>query len=62
MKNTEWRRELEEMPFDMRFEMEDGTTELCHATGYEVNFEDPNDRSEWWNEYVSKDGEYFYGR
>lgn len=46
------RRELDEMPFDKRFD-----NELCHATGYEVNID-----NEWWNEYIDSEGEYHYGR
>lgn len=50
------RRELEEMPYDMRFDV-DGNSELCHATGYEVF-----DGEEWWNEFIDSNGEYQYGR
>lgn len=50
------RRVLENMPFDMAFDV-DGGNELCHATGYEVF-----DGVEWWNEYVDHDGCYHYGR
>lgn len=53
------RRELDEMPFDMRFDLYDGSgnSELCHATGYEVF-----DYGEWWNEYVDSTGETHLGR
>ena len=55
-------RALTYMPMDKVFEL-DGTETLCHATGYEVCFGNPRDLSDWWNEYVSPDGETFlYGR
>lgn len=50
------RRELEEMPFDKRFDV-DGNSELCHATGYEVF-----DGEEWWDEFVDSNGDFQYGR
>ena len=53
----EERRALEEVPFDKRFTIEDGTEALCHATGFEVLFE-----GEWWNEYEGPDGYFYLGR
>lgn len=56
MNKTNWeveRKQLEEMPFDKRF---DG--ELCHATGYAVK----DEYGDWWNEYVSSEGILCYGR
>ena len=52
-------RLLEEMPFDMAFEV-NGNRELCHATGKEVMFD--NLPGDWWNEYVDRDGNFHYGR
>lgn len=49
------RRELDEIPFDKRFD-----NELCHATGYEVRL--AWDTDNWWNEYVDRDGNLHYGR
>lgn len=49
-------RELEEMPFDKAFDV-DGNSELCHATGMEVQI-----NGEWWNEYIDSNGEFHYGR
>ena len=46
----EIRRELEETPFDMRF------NELCHATGYEALIDGC-----WWNEYIDTEGNFHYG-
>lgn len=52
------RRELNQMPFDMVFDTENGE-QLCHATGYEVKFsDDPG----FWNEYEDEDGNLYYGR
>ena len=51
------RRELAEMPCDKRFQLEDGSDELCHATGYEVLVD-----GEWWNEYEGSDGNIYLGR
>ena len=58
------RRELDYMPFNKRFETCDGNSELCHATVYEVCLEgdDPNDSSNWWNEFVDSNGDLHYGR
>lgn len=53
MKNRE---ELEVMPFDKVFDV-NGSEELCHATGYEVFYD-----NEWWNEYIDSDGEIHLGR
>lgn len=61
----EERRSLDHMPFDKRFEVDSqGHTELCHATGYEVCFEDddPMDAANWWNEYEDHEGNVYYGR
>lgn len=55
-RTTNWeveRKQLEEMPFDKRF---DG--ELCHATGDTVK----DEYGDWWNEYLSSEGVYCYGR
>jgi len=51
--------ELEEMPYDMTFEV-DGNREQCHATGRAVAFEDWPD--EFWLEFVDRNGELHYGR
>ena len=51
------KRKLDFMPFDKRFEV-NGNTELCHATGYEVR----DERGDWWNEYITSNGEFEYGR
>ena len=50
-------RSLESMPFDKAFVTDNGTEELCHATGYEVFID-----GEWWNEYLDGYGNYHYGR
>ena len=50
-------RDLNEMPFDKMFHLDDGMSELCHATGKEVFID-----GEWWNEYLDHNGEYHYGR
>lgn len=55
------RRELEVMPYDMAFETENGNTEMCHATGYEVHFSD-DPEWDWWNEYTDSEGKIYYGR
>lgn len=53
-------QELETMPFDRVFEVAAGRWELCHATGKEVQFQElPGD---WWNEYIDRNGDYWYGR
>lgn len=57
----EMRRELDNMPFDKVFTYEHNET-LCHATGYEVCLGDPENSSDWWNEYVLPDGSLEYGR
>lgn len=57
----ELRRELEEMPIDKVFFTENGE-ELCHATGFEVCNGNPNDPSDWWNEYEDSEGDFHYGR
>lgn len=53
----EIRRELKEMPFDMLF-----NGELCHATGYEVCFDNPDNPEDWWYEFIDSDGNLYYGR
>jgi hypothetical protein len=55
----ESRKELDYMPFDKSF-----NNELCHATGYEVCFNNhnPNDIANWWNEYEDSEGNLYYGR
>lgn len=57
-------KELREMPFDKSFYLEDGNSELCHATGREVCFDgkDPSDPSNWWVEYEDRYGDLHYGR
>lgn len=56
----EERVRLDHIPFDKRFEIDNqGRTELCHATGYAVCFEDDNT---WWNEYEDREGNVYYGR
>lgn len=54
---------LEQMPYDKRFTLEDGTEALCHATGFEVliDYDDPLIRPMWMNEYIGPDGKYYYG-
>ena len=52
-------RQLDYMPFDKSF---DGGFTLCHATGYEVCFGNPNNPADWWNEYEDRDGNLEYGR
>lgn len=59
--NRFWSRELQETPYDKVFDV-DGSEELCHATGLEINFSDPEDSTEWWNEYIDRNGEFHYGR
>lgn len=49
-------RKLKEMPFDKRFETDNGS-ELCHCTGYEALIE-----GEWYNEYEDSNGNLHYGR
>lgn len=61
-KGGESRRQLESMPFDKRFDLVDGGEGLCHATGYEVNWSNPEDFTEWWNEYIDSEGNLYYGR
>ncbi len=56
---VELRRRLDHMPFDRSF---DGGFTLCHATGYEVCFGNPNNHADWWNEYEDLDGNLEYGR
>lgn len=51
------RRELTTMPFDHVFDV-NGNEELCHATGYEVQFEGD---TVWWNEYIDSNGDFQYG-
>ena len=56
MEQEMMRQELENMPFDKRFDV-DGSEELCHATGYEVFH-----LGEWWNEYIDSNGDFHLGR
>ena len=55
------KRELDAMPFDKEFYTGNGR-ELCHATGMEVCFENPDNPADWWNEYEDSTGELWYGR
>jgi hypothetical protein len=61
MENSILRRELENMPFDKAFDTGNGE-ELCHATGYEVCLGDPDDASDWWEEFQDSEGNLHYGR
>ena len=36
--------------------------ESCHCTGYEVCLGNPDDLSDWWNEYEDQYGEKHFGR
>lgn len=56
-----FRRELETMPFDKAFTV-NGNEELCNATGYEVCEGNPDDPSDWWNEYIDSNGDIHLGR
>lgn len=51
------RRELDKMPCDRGFWLDEDNYQLCHATGYEESH-----GGEWWNEYVDIDGNFHYGR
>lgn len=51
------RRELDRMPCDQGFWLDEENYQLCHATGYEESH-----GGEWWNEYVDRDGNFHYGR
>lgn len=51
------RRELDRMPCDHGFGLDEENYQLCHATGYEESH-----GGEWWNEYVDSDGNFHYGR
>lgn len=55
------RRELDYIPYDHVF-MVNGNEELCHATGYEVCEGNPEDSSDWWNEYIDSNGDIQLGR
>lgn len=57
-------RDLNEMPFDHKFYLENGNAEFCHATGREVCFDgdDPEDPASWWCEYADSMGGLHYGR
>ena len=57
----EMRRELENMPFDKAFDTENGN-ESCHVTGYEVCLGNPDDPSDWWEEFEDCNGNLHYGR
>lgn len=55
------RRALEAMPFDKTFEV-DGRQVSCHATGFEVMFDD-DDVPGWWNEFYNPETDDMeYGR
>lgn len=59
------RRELDTMPYDKVFDLVDGGEGFCQATGWEVNFENPDAPDFWrwwWNEYEDTDGNLYYGR
>ena len=58
---SELRRELENMPFDKSFTV-DGNEQLCHATGFEVCWDNPDNPADWWEEFVDYNGEFHYGR
>ena len=62
MKTEVLRRELDTMPFDKAFTTENGNEELCHATGYEVCLGNPDDASDWWEEFEDSEGNLHYGR
>lgn len=51
------RRELDQMPCDHGFWINEDNFEMCHATGYEEIH-----GGEWWNEYVDSSGGFHYGR
>lgn len=51
------RRELDNMPCDRGFWLDEDNYQLCHATGCEESL-----GGEWWIEYVDSDGDYHYGR
>lgn len=51
------RRTLDTMPYDKEF-----SGELCHATGDEVCFGNPENPADWWNEYEDAEGNVHYGR
>ena len=51
------RRELDRMPCDHGFWIDEEHWEMCHATGDEVVWD-----GEWWNEYVDSDCNFHYGR
>lgn len=55
------RRALPQMPFDHVFETPSGNEELCHATGFEVCFGDPDSYQDWWFEYTDREGNLYYG-
>ena len=56
------RVELETMPYAHGFYVDGGNYELCNATGYCVCLGDVNNPADWWDEFVSNDGELYYGR
>lgn len=54
---------LESMPFDRRFDTPNGE-QLCHATGYAVQFDDettPIGVPLFWTEYKDNEGNLYYG-
>lgn len=58
----ELRRELNEMTYDKAFVLDDGNEQLCHATGFQVCFGNPEQEMNWWNEYEDSKGNLHYGR
>lgn len=64
MKKETSRLELETMPYDKKFDTGNGE-ELCHATGFEVQFDNettPLGDPCYWNEYMDSEGDLHYGR
>lgn len=51
------KRELDNIPCDHGFWVNEDTYQICHSTGYEVSW-----AGEWWNEYIDSTGCYHYGR
>lgn len=64
MKETA-RELLESMPFDRCFDVDEyGHEELCHATGYAVQFDNettPVGIPLFWTEFIDSEGNYHYG-
>lgn len=60
---SENRIQLDHMPYDREFETPNGN-ELCHATGYAVQFDremTPIGEPLFWNEFQDKEGNLYYG-